>query len=111
DGVQTQSGAGMTFSIISSDIGRIDGVFRSIERNNDVDLISKPELLVIEGQPAQIQAGGKVPYQSLQYDNRGLPQLLVAFQNIGVNMNITPTVRTDNLVELNITELNVQDVT
>jgi len=111
DGIQTQSGAGMTFSIISSDIGRIDGVFRSIERNNDVDLISKPELLVIEGQPAQIQAGGKVPYQSLQYDNRGLPQLLVAFQSVGVNMNITPTVRPDNLVELNITELNVQDVT
>lgn len=111
DGVQTQSGAGMTFSIISSDIGRIDGVFRSIERNNDVDLISKPELLVIEGQPAKIQAGGKVPYQSLQYDNRGQPQLLVAFQSVGVNMNITPVIRPDNLVELNITELNVQDVT
>lgn len=111
DGIQTQAGAGMTFSIISSDIGRIDGVFRSIERNNDVDLISKPELLVIEGQPAKIQAGGKVPYQSLQYDNRGQPQLLVAFQNVGVNMNITPVIRPDNLVELNITELNVQDVT
>ena len=32
------------------------------------------------------------------------------FQNIGVNMNITPTIRTDNLVSLNIGELNVTDV-
>jgi general secretion pathway protein D len=111
DGIQTQSGAGMTFSIVSGDFGRIDGVFRSIERNNDVDLISKPELLVIDGMAADIQAGGKVPYQSIQYDPRGVPQLLVAFQNIGVNMNITPTVRSDNLVGLNINTLNVTDVT
>ncbi len=111
DGIQTQSGAGMTFSIVSGDFGRIDGVFRSIERNNDVDLISKPELLVIEGMAADIQAGGKVPYQSIQYDNRGTPQLLVAFQNIGVNMNITPTIRPDNLIELSIGTLNVTDVT
>jgi type II secretory pathway component GspD/PulD (secretin) len=111
DGIQTQSGAGMTFSIISGDMGRIDGIFRSIERNNDVDLISKPELLAIEGLPAQIQAGGKVPYQSLKYDPKGQAQLTVEFQNIGVNMNITPTIRPDNLVQLNITELNVTDVT
>ncbi len=110
DGVQTQSGAGMTFSIVSGDFGRIDGIFRSIERNNDVDLISKPELLVIDGMAADIQAGGKVPYQSIQYDTRGMAQTVVAFQNIGVNMNIVPTVRTDNLVELNIKTLNVTDV-
>jgi len=95
---------------VSGDFGRIDGVFRSIERNNDVDLISKPELLVIEGMAADIQAGGKVPYQSITYDNRGVPQLLVAFQNIGVNMNITPTIRPDNLIELSIGTLNVTDV-
>jgi type II secretory pathway component GspD/PulD (secretin) len=108
--VQTQRGAGMTFSIISGGFGEIDGVFRSVEQNDDVDLLSKPELLVIEGMQAQIQAGGKVPFQSLKYDPKGTPQLSVEFQNIGVNMNITPKVRPDNLIELGITELNVTDV-
>ena len=111
DGLQTQSGAGLTFSIIADDSGRIEGVFRAAERNNDVDLISKPELLVIEGQTAEIRAGGMVPYQDLKYDDKGNAQLKVTFEDIGVNMRITPTVRPDNLVQLNISQLEVNDVT
>ncbi len=110
DGVQTQSGAGLTFSIVSDDNGRIEGVFRAAERNNDVDLISKPELLVIEGEVAEIRAGGMVPYQDLSYDGKGNPQLKVTFEDIGVNMRITPTIRPDNLVQLNISQLEVNDV-
>lgn len=110
DGVQTQAGAGLTWSTIRGGHGELNGVFRAIERNNDVDLISKPELLVIENKKAKIQAGGKVPYQGLSYDNKGNPQLSVTFQDIGVNMEIQPEVREDNLINLNITQLDVTDV-
>ena len=44
--------------MVQSGHGEIDGVVRAIEQNNDVDLISKPELLVINGQTAEIKAGG-----------------------------------------------------
>jgi len=110
DGVQTQSGAGLTFTVLQSGTGQLDGVFRAIERNNDLDLISKPELLVIEGKTATIQAGGKVPFQDIQFDNNGNPQLRVQFKDIGVNMQIQPTIRSDNLIQLNLQELNVTDV-
>ncbi len=110
DGLQTQSGAGMTFSLIADDHGQLNGVFRAVERNNDVDLISKPELLVIEGQTAEIRAGGKIPYQDLEYDAKGNPQLKVTFEDVGVNMSIKPHVRPDNLVHLQITKLDVSDV-
>jgi type II secretory pathway component GspD/PulD (secretin) len=110
DGVQTQSGAGLTFSLIADNHGQLNGVFRAVEQNNDVDLISKPELLVIEGQMASIQAGGKIPYQDLEYNNKAVPQLKVTFEDVGVNMNIKPTVREDNLIQLQIQKLEVNDV-
>lgn len=110
DGVQTQAGAGMTFSLVAGGTGTIDGVIRGIEQNNDIDLISKPELLVIDGMTAEIHAGGKVPFQDIKYDNKGIPQLNVAFKDIGVSMKITPTVRSDELVQLTIDQLEVTDI-
>ena len=110
DGIQTQSGAGMSFSVISTDRGTIDGVFRSTERTADVDLISKPELLVVNGQSAQINAGGEFPYQSVQYNNQGVPILNVAWENLGVNINLTPLIRTDDLIQIEFTELDVTDI-
>lgn len=110
DGIQTQSGAGLTFSLINSSQGTIDGVFRAIEQNADVDLISKPELLVIENMTAIIQAGGRVPFQHIEYNKQGVGRLDVAFKDIGVNMKVTPTIRPDNLIQINIEQLDVTDV-
>ncbi len=111
DGLQTQSGAGLAFSIIETDHGTIDGVFRGIERSSDVDLISKPELLVIDNMTAEIQAGGKVPYQDVTYDTQGNPRLNVQFRDIGVNMTLVPTILSDDRVQLHIQTLDVTDIT
>ncbi len=109
DGVQTQRGAGLTFSIIDAGRGTIDGVFRSLERKTDVDLISKPELLVTNQNNAIIHAGGEVPYQGLEW-HRNEPVLNVRWQNIGVDLDLTPIVLPNNMVQLNINTLDVSDV-
>ena len=110
NGIQSQSGVGMTFTLIQTNHGQIDGTFRAIEQNSDVDLISKPELLVIDGITAEIHAGGKVPYQSLKYDNKGVPLLDVAFKDVGVSMKIKPIIETDDMIRLDIEQLEVTDV-
>ena len=74
-GIQTQSGAGLTFTLIESNHGQIDGTIRAIEQNNDIDLISKPEILVIENMTAEIKAGGKVPYQGIEFSGQGVSRL------------------------------------
>lgn len=109
-GLQTQSGAGLTFSIIGDDHGTIDGVFRSIEETGDADLISKPELLVIEGMTASINAGGEVPFQGIQFDSNGVGVPNVDWKEIGVNVKVVPTIRPDNLIQLNLQQLEVTEV-
>lgn len=109
DGLQTQEGVGMTFTLIAQNYGSIDGIFRAIETSSDLDLISKPELLVINNTPAEIHAGGEIPYQAISYNNN-VPQLKVTWQPIGVSMKLTPSIRNDDLIELHIEQLEVSDI-
>lgn len=111
DGVQTQVGAGLTFNIVNTDRGSVEGIFRSLETQSDIDLISKPELLVVDGLTAEIHAGGRFPFQGLDFHAQtGVPNLHVQWRNIGVNMKITPKIRPDNIIELNIDTLEVSDI-
>jgi type II secretory pathway component GspD/PulD (secretin) len=111
DGVQTQAGAGVNFTLFKGKHGQIDTIFRGIDQNADVDLISKPEILVIDNQQAEIHAGGKVPFQNIAYDNKGNARLNVTFKDIGVNMKIKPQIQGNGIIKIDIEALDVTDVT
>jgi type II secretory pathway component GspD/PulD (secretin) len=108
-GVQTQAGVGLTATVIDTGRGTIEAIFRAIEQKSDVDIISKPELLVINNREAEILAGGKFPFQDIQYD-KGQARLNVQFKPIGVNMKMTPSIQADNSILLSITQLDVTDI-
>ncbi len=107
-GIPSPSGSGMTYSIVQDDYGTLEGVFRAIETKSDVALISKPELLVVNGGTAEIRAGTQLPYQTVAYP-KGPPQLSVQWKDIGVNMQLVPTILGNDYVELDLAELNVSD--
>ncbi|MFO7774329.1 MAG: type II and III secretion system protein [Candidatus Hydrogenedentota bacterium] len=109
DGVQTQRGAGLTFSIIEAGRGTLEGVFRSLERRTDIDLISKPELVVVDQGQASIHAGGEVPFQGIEY-NRAEPIMNVRWENIGVDLILQPVILSDAMVQVNLERLRVKEV-
>ncbi len=106
--LNTQRGAGLTYSIIDSDRGTIDGILRAIETKSDSDLISKPELLVINEQQATIKAGEEIPYQGVEYKN-GVPLLKIAWRELGVNIDLKPIILSEDMVKIDITNLEVSD--
>lgn len=110
NGVQSRSGFGLTANVIDSDTGTIDAVFRATERQADVDLISKPELLVVNDGTATIKAGGQVPYQDVTTDAKGNSQLQVTFGDTGVNLVMKPTIQSNDFIKLHITQLEVTDI-
>jgi len=109
-GREDQYGGGVIANVISSNHGQIDAVFRGVEQKADVDLISKPEILVVNNGTAQIHAGGQVPFQNIAYNDKGVGQLKVTWQDIGVNLNLQPQILPNDTIKLLITELNVSDV-
>jgi type II secretory pathway component GspD/PulD (secretin) len=107
--IQTQSGAGMVMSIIQSGYGTIDGIFRGVEQKSDGDLISKPELLVIDNGIAEIHMGEQTPYQSVAYNVLGAGNLAVTWQDVGVNLKLQPLILSDDSIQINITQLAVSE--
>jgi type II secretory pathway component GspD/PulD (secretin) len=85
-------------------------VFRAAERKSDVEIVSKPEVLVMNQGTATIQAGGEVPYQSLAYDAKGIAQLGIEFQPVGANLTIVPTILSNNMIQLHLQQLDVSEV-
>ncbi len=110
NGLQDYSGAGINYTILDTSDGTINGALAAIEHRSDADLISKPELLVANGLPAIIKAGGSVPFQDAKVTPPYPAQLQVAWKDVGVNMNMTPSILPNNMVQLTLTELQVSDV-
>jgi len=112
DGVQTQTGAGLTFGIVDNGRGTVDGVLRGVETKTDVDLNSKPEILVANQQQASIHAGSEIPFQDITFTGSGntVPVLDVTWEKTGVNVDLTPTIRNDGLIEIFLQNLDVTEL-
>lgn len=110
NGIQSREGFGLTASVIDSDQGTIDAVFRGVEEGRDSDTVSRPELLVINEVAAKIKAGGEIPFQSIDATEGKLPNLKVEFRQLGVELDVTPRIQADEMVRLEFTKLDVTDV-
>lgn len=111
EGLQAFGGFGLTAGLVRDGVGSLEATFRGLERKADLDLISKPEILVVNNGGAEIKAGGQVPYQDVKYNVYGVPQLNVTWQDVGVNMKLKPTILPNNLVQVAFEQLDVTDVT
>ena len=109
-GVPGFSGGGLVAKIIDTDYGTLDGVFRGLDKTSDLDLISKPELLVVDNGTAEIHAGEQVPYQSVSYNVIGAAQLGVLWKEVGVNLRLQPLILTNDTIQIDIHDLSVSDV-
>jgi general secretion pathway protein D len=73
-----------------------------------VDVLSSPELMVMDGQPASLQAGDLVPYLSqtsqstLTTDSPVINS--IDYRETGVILQVTPHVGTDGLVTLDVAQ-------
>lgn len=106
--ITTQRGAGLTYNIVDTGRGTIDGILRAIETTTDSDLISRPELLVMNQGIAEIRAGDEIPFQSVEYKG-AVPTLNIVWRSLGVNIYLKPTILTQDLVQIDITNLEVSD--
>ena len=106
--INAQRGAGLTYTILDKGRGTIDGILRGIETTSDSDLISKPELLVANNASAEIRAGDEIPFQTVQYTT-AVPTLKITWRNLGVNIQLKPTIMAPDLIGITIPNLDVSD--
>ena len=92
------TGAGI-YSVLGNDY---QATVRAIASANNMEVLSRPSILVRNNQPATIQVGQNVPLvSSVSYAaNTGLPIVTPTYQSVGIILQVTPFITDDGLVEM-----------
>jgi general secretion pathway protein D len=105
--------AGLTVEgdFIIGDHATVFGRVRALLDKGDARNVSRPIVVVENNQEAKIHVGGEIPYQALQFDNRGRAFLAVEFEEVGVDLTITPTILPGDMVRLKLDPVKVSALT
>ncbi len=97
---QAAPGAGI-YSILGNDF---QATLRAIATAGKTEVLSRPSILARNNQAATISLGQQVPLiTNTRFDNFGNQINTVSYQNVGVNLSVTPFISSDGNVEMTVT--------
>jgi general secretion pathway protein D len=108
------SGSGLNIAILNAD-NIVRARLNALATDSRVSILSTPRLLAQSGKTARIQVGSEVPIITSQRaansQNNGNSDVLqqVEYRNTGVILSITPTVHSDERIDLQLSQ-EVSDV-
>jgi pilus assembly protein CpaC len=80
---------------------KVEGLIRAMEGDGLVRTLAEPNLTALTGQSAKFHAGGELPYRLCTNDSTGT-NCTVAFKDYGVQVEFTPTVLSEQRINLKI---------
>jgi pilus assembly protein CpaC len=83
------------------DMARLDSVFadlKALSEGGAADILANPKLVTQSGSTAMFKVGGEIPY--ITSTSNG--SVNVSFKPYGVNLNIKPTVASDNIINVEV---------
>src|SRR5262249_2319118 len=92
---------GFVFSAASDSFNLL---IRALKVQGRADILSRPQIMTLDNQAAQVAVGQSVPYLGASsLVAGGLTQQSVLYQNVGVIMNVIPKISPDGKVTMRIT--------
>jgi general secretion pathway protein D len=96
-GVNTLPGAGL-YTVVGNDFS---ATLRAISEVGKVEVLSRPTVLARNNQQATIVVGQEVPLiTGVTYDTFGNEHNAISYQNVGIILQVTPFITSDNMVEM-----------
>jgi pilus assembly protein CpaC len=84
----------------------LQATVNAIIREGKGRILSKPKLVVENGEQASFLVGGEIPIRTTTSSSGGSTQENVSFKEYGVGMTITPTIRTRKIEVKLVTEIS-----
>jgi general secretion pathway protein D len=96
-GVNSLPGAGL-YTIAGNDFS---ATLRAIQEVGKTEVLSRPTIMARNNQQATVVVGQQVPIISgVTYDTFGNEHSSITYQNVGVILQVTPFITSDNMVEM-----------
>jgi pilus assembly protein CpaC len=75
---------------------------QALAAKNLLQILAEPNVLTLDGQPANFLAGGEFPYPTLQGGGAGLGAVTIAFREFGVRISFTPRITPRGTIRLDV---------
>lgn len=80
---------------------QVDAILEAIAVNNEVTLLARPSLTVVNNQEGEIQIGSQVPVeQGASIGAGGVATTNIQYRDTGIVLSITPQINSDGIVNL-----------
>lgn len=107
---------GESFSIGGVTFPDIKAVINALQTNEDVNILSTPQILTTENEEAVITVGSNIPYQTRSAADSGTETYSsYEYKDVGITLKITPRISKERMVRLDVfqelTKLNTVNQT
>ena len=91
---------GLTATITNGDV---DFILRAMQSDGRLEILSRPQILAADNQLASIDIGQRVPFVTgSSFNERGNLVNSFSYENVGVQLSVTPRISPDGLVKLDV---------
>lgn len=91
--IKADSRGNAVFSILDLKYGVLTAEVQAAMDRGNATVVSRPRVIVRDGQPAEIAAGNEVPFTTLSTIGNALPQSVeTQYRQTGVTLNVTPRI-------------------
>jgi general secretion pathway protein D len=97
---------GEAIQIGSLTFPNLGAIFQAYQKDADVHIISKPQILTTDNEEANIYVGENVPYLTKEATGEQTYQTY-EYKDVGVTLTITPQINQDRFVRLKIFQENI----
>ncbi len=88
--------------VLSASSEAVSAMIRALKENKRLDVLSRPQIMTLDNQPAFIQVGKRVPrITGSTAQSRGLVNT-IELENVGLIMGVTPRISPDGMVVMEI---------
>ena len=87
------------YSMSSDQAGKL---LAAIEKRRPIQVISRPSILAVDGQVAEIAVGQPVKTQIATRDGTGEVKIQPGVENIGLSVSLTPTIENDHQTRISL---------
>ena len=102
-----------TFTFKGVEYLNIGALLHALQTDGDVNVLSTPNILTLDNQKAEIMVGENIPFvagQTLSAASGGNIQTQVNRQDVGIKLQITPQITSDDNVRLEVKQ-EISDIT
>jgi len=100
---RTNSTLGYGGLVLSASSENISMLIRALQQSQRIEVLSRPQVMTLDNQPAYVQVGQRVPYiNSASITTAGNQINTIQLQNVGIILGVTPRISPDGLVVMEI---------